>query len=209
MTDRIQVTANKFVNKFVQLLVSLLAFFSLSLIDIIPQAIAGEYSQVIGVGMHFYTGAATGSLTGSNGYSLNFGAEKSKGFIRPSIGTVIQYATGTASISSTSSAFTLYEADFLAGFKIYPLQTGYIEPFVGANGVIGAATLKLPAAVGETAANTLGISYGFVLNMGVNISKSNGGNALSIQGQYWYLASTVGGTNFDLGGFRFTLGLVF
>jgi len=182
----------------------------LSLIYPIPEAKAGEYAQGVGLGIHFFTGAATGSLTGSRGYSVNFGAEKNKGFLRPSLSAVIQYSTGTASVSSSSSTYTLYEADFMAGFKIFALQAGSIQPFLGADGIIGSGTLKLPVAVGETAANTLGLSYGFAINMGVNISRSASGAAVRLQGQYCYLSSTLAGTTaFDLGGFRFTAGIVF
>jgi hypothetical protein len=135
---------------------------------------------------------------------VNFGAEKNKGFMRPSLLAAIQYSAGSGSVASTSTTFTLYEADFLAGFKFFMFPTGSIQPFVGADAVIGTGILKLPAIVETTDANTLGFSYGFVLSTGVNISKTR------IQGQYWYLSSTMGGsTSFNLGGFRFAVSLVF
>jgi hypothetical protein len=176
-----------------------------------PAFAGGEFAQAIGAGAHFYTGSKTGSLTGSTGYSVNFGAEKSKGFFRPSLSAVLDYSAGTASFSSSStSSYSLYGAEFLGGFKVFGLDAGVIEPFVGADGAIGSGTLKLPSAVGSTDANTLGFSYGFVLNMGVNIAYTHSGRAVRLQGQYWYLSSTMGGlTSFNLGGFRFALGLMF
>ena len=92
----------------------------------IPSAKAGEYAQIVGLGMHFYTGPATDSLTGSNGYSLTFGSERNKGVLRPSLGAVLQYSSGTGYLAWTASNYTLYGADFLAGFKTFAIQDGSI-----------------------------------------------------------------------------------
>ncbi|MFZ9596565.1 MAG: hypothetical protein ACO3A2_10860 [Bdellovibrionia bacterium] len=177
---------------------------------LVPSALAGDYAQTLGLGVHFFTGTENSSLTGSNGYSLHVGAEKNKGFFRPSLSTDFSYAAGSTSIASSTYGYSMYYGQFLGGFKVFAIPEGYIQPFLGVDGTLGSAIFKITNPPAGTDANTLGLAYGYVLSIGANVSNSSSGRAFRLQAQYWSVSSALAGVSpFYLNGFRFTLGLVF
>ncbi len=171
----------------------------------------GDYAPILELGMDFHTGTTSGSsLTGANGYDLTFRSEKRSGFFRPSIAADIEFSSGNATITGTPAAYTLYGASFDGGVFIFPFQTGRFQPYFGGSGVLGWDILKMASPPSGVDANSMGLSFGYLISAGVDIRLGSvDGNALRIDTGYWAVSGSLAGGGFVLNGWRFSLGLVY
>lgn len=175
------------------------------------RAHAGDQTSIFSLGIHMYSGEAKKSATGSSGYLMQFQNERKKGFFRPTFSAELQMATGTASLASATSSFTLYGAGFLGGFNLFFIQEGGFQPFFGACPVLAWNLMKLgspPTGVDE---NTQGLAFGYELHAGLDWRPGSAdGRAMRIQSTYYQASSTLAKVSgFQLGGFRFSLGFTF
>ena len=96
---------------------------------------SGGYTPVVEAGVAFHTGTSGKSVTGTNGYILNFRSENKKGGWRWLAAFDFEFGKGSAAIGEGSSSFLLLGSAFQTGFQLYPLSSGRFQPFLGTSGV--------------------------------------------------------------------------
>jgi hypothetical protein len=174
-------------------------------------AFAGMYTQIVDVGACFHTGPITKSLNGSNSYFLNLGAEKRKGFFRPTAAAEVQFGSGIAYVDDAQPNFTLFGGDFVTGFHIFPFTIERFQPFFGAKGIIGWNELRLTGVAADEPPHTQSLVFGYELTAGVDMRYGSAeGTALRLRSSFWSTSGSLAGqSGFSLSGFRMSLGLVF
>jgi len=166
---------------------------------------------IIEVGAHFFAGTAEESLTGSRAYPIVFRSEAQRGQLRLSIATEFLFSSGSTSVTSTSTTYTLYGASFNPSYNYFVFREGYFQPFVGVGGIVGWNYFKMTTPPTGVDAYTQGYAYGYELSAGVDIRFSNAdSSALRLRAALVSLSSQIAELSpFALGGFRFLVGYVY
>jgi len=163
------------------------------------------------LGWQFFSGEEGKSLRGASSYSAYFRSEEDRGRLRGNVAAQFDYSTGTASVSDSELAYTMYGGSFVPGYSLYFFKDGYFQPFMSAGGVLGWNFLNLTTPPTGTEPYTQGFSYGYELASGVDIRfRRSGGRALRLKAAYNTVYGQIAGlTGFQLSGFKFIVGLVF
>jgi hypothetical protein len=157
-------------------------------------------------GPNVATGTA-GNLSGAKGYFLNFRAESRKDMFRLNAAAQFEMASGTAGVTapSASDAFSMYGAAFLPGFFVYPFQAGRLQPFAGAAGLVGWYIMNLSNAY------TQGLSFGYEVSAGVDLSSGGAGKIFRLRSAYASHSASLGGntSGVSLSAFLVSLGVAY
>ena len=179
----------------------LLVLTSALLLSSLP-ALAGDQASV-NLSVNKYGSSTSTSLVGSTGYSLSFQSEPTKGTIRLTLGSSIEFCPGTYATSQTA---TLIAGSFFTGWNIYLFKTEKIQPFFGPQASAGWAYME------TAAAKSIGLTYAGILTAGAKISfsKRDDGMSLRLATSYRLARALISGfSGLELDALQLSFGLTF
>ncbi len=164
------------------------------------------------VGTLIYGGTKGKSISETFGFFARFQAQPRKGIFRPYASAMIEYASGTASVSSEKPSFTMYSGMAPLGIDIYPFKTNFVRPFIGAMGILGWGAMTMNSSTESMNGTTTSIEFGYGATCGVEIRtrEQAESKAFRISTSYRVLQgkfATIAG--FQLNAITFGLGIVF
>lgn len=156
-----------------------------------------------------YSGTKQNSLRGSTGFGIGFTSAIGDAAIKPILGAELTYASAIAYIDDEDYAATVYSADLLVGLEIIPLRSARIRPVVQVIGLGGIKFAQFANSDEITNNPSTSLSSGYKLNVGGEID-FGGFIMRGFAGYVVNAASKLGPkSNFNLGGFGLSLGIVF
>ena len=174
---------------------------------------AAPASPALEFGMRTFNGpnqtsGSQGNLSNSRGYFINFRAENRKDIFRLNAAAQFEFASGTAGVTAptASDSYSMYGGAFLPGFFVYPFVQGRFQPFLGAAGLVGWYIMNL------TNVYTQGLSFGYEVTAGVDMSGGNGaGKIYRLRSAYASHSASLGGntSGVSLSAFILSLGVAY
>jgi len=128
----------------------------------------------------WFSGGLDKSLTGSKGYVLQFSSEALGDYFRPNYAADFLFASGEASLNSTSLSCLLIGGFFSPGINVFPTPGGTFSPYVGASGVVGWGLMQLAEPPTGVGVHTQSLTYGYELRAGINW-RTGGGRHYRLQ----------------------------
>lgn len=174
------------------------------------QVRAADAQATFETGMNYYGSDAGKSLTGSTGYFLQFQTESRKGWARFGYGAALDYSSSKASLPSGEEDATLIAGMVSGGMEFIATKASYVKPFITTHALFGWASLQ--TGEGDSAATSIGLTYGFRISGGAEIRFKRRDDAMGIRisTAYRYLVGSLGGVSgFQLNALQIGLGLVF
>lgn len=177
-----------------------------------PSAFASELMQNTYVGGVYqnFTGDRENSLVGAEGYGLTVISTPHKSHFRLLYGAMLSMADGRAYVDGTRYGATVYSADAMVGFSIYPITTRVpVRPFLEVAGLGGFKYMELVSAPTTVDSQSTGLSYGYRLGIGLETNLSHKYGLRMTADYINNRANIVNASAFQFDSFAFSLGIFF
>ena len=136
--------------------------------------VGSENLSFLALHTHWFSGGLEKSLTGSQGYVLQFFSETLGEYFRPNYAADFLFASGEASLNSTSLSCLMLGGFFSPGINIFPTPGSTFSPYVGASGVVGWGLMQLAEPPTGVGVHTQSLTYGYELRAGINWRTGSG-----------------------------------
>jgi len=166
-------------------------------------------STVFEGGLHHYGGPDDASFSGTNGYFVTMGVYSGRKFLRWGFLTDIGFASGHLRFHDDLIRSTLIHSRMSLGFNLHPLESRNLSPFIGAHGIGGWHLLKSESPPENEFLNKHSFHYGYELFVGVDMGFFSRRIPMRMKFSYQYVLATYAGTAVDMGGYRYSFGLLF
>jgi hypothetical protein len=120
--------------------------------------------------LHQYAGSTEGSLAGSYGYALALSSESGQSVIRLGMGIKGGVTQGIITYSDTEYDVSVIQGGASAGLSIHPFRSTFLQPFVGASGLVGWNLFRSAAPPSSEDENVHRLDMGYELIAGADIA---------------------------------------